>query len=111
MSNREEQGVISHVFENHLQTGIAIIILSFVGWVGYTVSDNSKVTVQLKERIIYLERSLNEKMADRFTGQEGADLARRVSILEAKFELVAAEQQRRTEVIERMREQLKGMKK
>lgn len=90
--------------ERHIQTGLAVILIGFVGWVGMSVSANTTLTARLEERVALLTQQMQElrntvntKMADRFTGQEGILLKRRISELES----IAREHEERLDNLEK----------
>ena len=76
-------------FERHLQTGLAVVLMGFVGWVGVTVSSNAETVARLDERMKSLENSFQDmrlniqlQMQDRYTGAQGRRLEKRVEKLE-----------------------------
>lgn len=80
-------------FERHLQTGLAVVLIGFVGWVGVTVSQNSTLTARLDERMAAMSRemqalreSVKIQMSDRFSGGEGRALAHRLDLVEREID-------------------------
>ena len=81
--------------ERHIQTGLAVILIGFVGWVGVTVSQNSNLTARLDERMMSMQReiqslrtSVKEEMKDRFTGTEARALQHAVQVNERDIEKI-----------------------
>lgn len=80
-------------FERHLQTGLAVVLIGFVGWVGVTVNSNATLTARLDERMASVTREVSglrdqirQQGLDRFTGNQGRALERRVDVLESRLE-------------------------
>lgn len=77
---------LTETFERHLQSGIALLLVGIIVWVGSTLLEISNSNARFEERINNLTNQISElkitvaaRMHDRFTGKEGAAHEKRLS--------------------------------
>ena len=70
---------LSEAFERHLQSGIALLLMGVIVWVGSTLLEISNSNARFEERLTHLTQQIADlkstvaaRMQDRFTGREGA---------------------------------------
>lgn len=82
-------------FERHLQTGLVMIVIGLMGWVGITTSDTSRGMATLGERVSWMGDTIKElktqlaaQAADRYTRKDAqrdyTQYMRRFQAIEAR---------------------------
>jgi len=101
MSDSDTEDRRSNSFERHLQTGLAVIVISLIGWVGITtleISRTSAVTAvrmdMMAEALKDLKKQMYNSSKNRYTRQDAQrdytqnmrrfeSIEKRITLLEA----------------------------
>lgn len=69
-------------FERHLQSGLAVLLIGLVAWVGVSVSSGREATARLEEKVVYLTEQIREMRIRLDDGPTRADVESNKRILE-----------------------------
>ena len=79
MSNTEEleDRRSSRTFERHLQTGLAVIVISLIGWLGMTTLETSRISAvtaarmdMMVDALVDLKKQVRTSSKGRYTRQD-----------------------------------------